>query len=257
MSEITVIIGADQGLGAEIAHKFGREGQEVVLIARNQTKLAAVCQKLTREQIRSHYFTADISQLEQIDQLFATIAAEVGRPSNLIFNVGNTHLDDALSSNIDTIKSIFNLNVLSAIQSARSFVTYSDKQTKRAIIFTSGGAGIKPTNFASTLSLTKAALRSYVFTLHDELAAQSIFVGMITIAGIIGLTPDVTTSKLADVYWQLLQDQAAPEIIYPQSSSKSEFEQLQQLITHPEKIAALLQAHPEFKDKAKQLGLDV
>ncbi|WP_164512652.1 SDR family NAD(P)-dependent oxidoreductase [Loigolactobacillus iwatensis] len=253
MQETTIIIGADQGLGLAIAQQFGVQGHKLILVARNQKKLIQAQAKLTSSKIASDYFAADIAQLDQIEGLFQAIQNRNENGTNLIFNVGNTQLDNPLSSSIETIQQIFQLNVLGAIQVARSFLNHSDPTKKRTIIFTGGGAAIRPTKFAATLSLTKAALRSYVLTLHQQMTAEHVFVSLVTLQGLVGLTTETQPAEIAKAYWQLFSERKTSELFYPAQQNKSEFDQLQQLLKDPLQRQKLFQEHPELAQRLKPL----
>jgi short-subunit dehydrogenase len=55
------IIGAGEGLGFSLAQKFGANGFQVALVARNKTKLDAIVEKLKREGIEAAAFVADVT----------------------------------------------------------------------------------------------------------------------------------------------------------------------------------------------------
>jgi len=95
---------------------------------------------------------------------------------------------------------------------------------KRAIIFTGGGAAIRPSAKASTLSLTKAALRSYAYTLHDQVVNQNVYVGLVTIQGLIGSSEEMAPGMIAETYWQMLKKRDAVESFYPEHVDGSEFD---------------------------------
>ncbi|MFD0896849.1 SDR family NAD(P)-dependent oxidoreductase [Loigolactobacillus binensis] len=253
MPETTVIIGADQGLGLAIAHEFGAHDHKIILVARNQAKLVQAHAKLTAANITSTYLVADIAQLDQIEPLFQTLQAKNETITNLIFNVGDTHLDNSLNGSLATIQQTFQLNVLSAIQAVRAFLNHSTTTQKRAIIFTGGGATIRPTNTAATLSLTKAALRSYALTLHQQLADENVFVSIVTVQGIVGLTAATQPQKIAAAYWQLFSDRQLAELCYPAQQTESEFTQLKQLLKDPVAREQLFQKQPELAAKLKPL----
>ncbi len=219
----TIVIGSDSGVGFEVAKRFGKGGQRIVLVSRNQAKLTDATDKLIELGVLASNYVCDANDFQAIEQMMKTLTDKYEDITNLVFNVGNKHLDDALSSDINLIEEIFSTNVTSAIVSARSFIEETDSTLKRAIIFTGGGAAIRPSAKASTLSLTKAALRSYAYTLHDQVASQNIYVGLVTIQGLIGTTPEMAPENIAETYWNMLQQRQPVETFYPEHVSGSEF----------------------------------
>lgn len=104
-----------------------------------------------------------------------------------------------------TIKHMMATNTLSAIQCAQSFVRYSNPESSRNIIFTNGCDGDDPTAGASTLSLTKAALRSYAMTLHETVKPQDIFSGLVTVEQPIVQSEEMMPDHITEAFWDLTQ----------------------------------------------------
>jgi len=219
----TVVIGSDSGVGFEVAKRFGKGGQRIILVSRNQTKLNDATDKLIELGVLAGNYVCDANDFKAVVQMMKDLTDKYEDITNLVFNVGNKHLDDALSSDISLIEDIFKTNVTSAIVSARSFLKYTNSDLQRAIIFTGGGAAIRPSEKASTLSLTKAALRSYAYTLHDKVASQNVYVGLVTIQGLIGTSAEMAPENIAETYWQMLQQRQPVETFYPKHVLGSEF----------------------------------
>lgn len=220
----TIVIGSDSGVGFEIAKSFGKHGQNIILVSRDQAKLDQATNELQAKNISATNYMCDANNFDEIRSMMKKLTEDHDDISNLVFNVGNKHLDNAMSSDVGLIDNIFQTNVLSAVVSARAFIENTKPDQARSIIFTGGGAAVRPSNKASTLSLTKAALRSYAYTLHDELASKNVFVGLVTIQGIIDSSDQMAADKVAQSYWQLLENRDEVEAFYPEKVSKSEFE---------------------------------
>jgi len=220
----TIVIGSDSGVGFEVAKRFGKGGQRIVLVSRNQVKLDAATEKLTDLGIIATNYVCDVNDFQALESMMQDLTKDDNDIANLIFNVGDKHLDDPLSSDIELIEKIFKTNVASAIVAAKAFIQDTDSKTKRAIIFTGGGAAIRPSVKASTLSLTKAALRSYAYTLHEQVADQDIYVGLVTIQGSIGTSVEMQPRMIAETYWQMLNKRDAVEAFYPEHVEGSEFD---------------------------------
>jgi len=184
----------------------------------------AATDKLTDLGIIATNHVCDVNDFKALKQMIQDLTTDNSDIANLVFNVGDKHLDDPLSSDIGLIESIFKTNVASAIVAAKAFIQNTDSQIKRAIIFTGGGAAIRPSVKASTLSLTKAALRSYAYTLHEQVADQDIYVGLVTIQGLIGASVEMQPGMIAETYWQMLNKRDTVEAFYPEHIEGSEFD---------------------------------
>lgn len=219
----TLIIGADRGVGIEVAKLFGKNGHRIILVSRKKEKLDAAKKLLSNDGIDASIYVRDVTDFSGIEKMFQTFSDSKIQIDNLIFNVANTHLDTALSSDVESIERLFKINVLSAINCAKMYLKFSKTDASRTIILTGGGAAIRPSNKASTLSLTKAALRSYAYTLHEEVADKNVFVGLVTIQGLIDTSAEMAADKVAESYWKLYQQRDQTEIFYPEHIEESEF----------------------------------
>ena len=220
----TMIIGSDSGIGFEVAKKMGQAGHRVILVSRSYQKLDTAKKALIKLGIEASDYACDADNFSEVTDMFQNFVDRGIKINNLIFNVGNKTLDTPLDSSTKQIDQIFKTNVLGAIHSAKEFLKLSDPTRRRSIIFTGGGAAIRPAKHASTLSLTKAALRSYAYTLHDELMESNVFVGIVTIQGLINTTEEMSADKVAESYVTLLNNRTDTEIFYPEHVSGSEFD---------------------------------
>lgn len=88
-NEIILITGPTSGLGEQLAIKAVSLGSRLILIARDQQKLEASCNKLQALGGVVHPFVHDLHDYEGIAPLYAKIVAEVGSgPTVLINNAG-------------------------------------------------------------------------------------------------------------------------------------------------------------------------
>ncbi|QMU08450.1 SDR family NAD(P)-dependent oxidoreductase [Levilactobacillus suantsaii] len=220
----TMILGGASGVGFEVARQFGAHDQGIIVVARDAAKVKAAVQALQQDGVTASGYACDVDDYLAVQDLFQKVTRKTPDLTTLIYNVGNKHLDNALSSDLATIQASFKTNVLSGIYAARLFLTQTATRGPRAILFTGGGASVRPSNKASTLSLTKAAQRSYVATLHEELAPKDVFVGLVTIQGIIDSSPEMQAAKVATAYWTLYQQRDQGEIFYPEHVGGSEFD---------------------------------
>ena len=67
----TLITGASTGVGAAFARKLAARGRNVLLVARSEDKLIALCNELGRlTSIRAQYLALDLEQPDAAAQLF-------------------------------------------------------------------------------------------------------------------------------------------------------------------------------------------
>jgi short-subunit dehydrogenase len=78
MSNSIVVFGAGPGLGQAVAHRYAREGYDVVLVGRRREPLDLLAQDLTSAGATAYVITADLSHTDAARQLSEQIRAEVG-----------------------------------------------------------------------------------------------------------------------------------------------------------------------------------
>ena len=89
-----LLTGASSGIGEAAAEKLARRGAMVVLVARREDLLDAVAARIseaggpTGAQARAH--ACDLSDLDAVDELVATVEAELGGVDILINNAGRS-----------------------------------------------------------------------------------------------------------------------------------------------------------------------
>ena len=81
MANIALIVGAGSGLSASLARLLVKEGFTIALAARQIDKLKALS-----DEIGAVSFTADASQLDEVEQLFTDVKQELGIPTLVVYN---------------------------------------------------------------------------------------------------------------------------------------------------------------------------
>src|SRR5690349_16276852 len=81
MTESALIAGAGSGLSAALARLFAKEGMRVALAARQTDKLAPLLRETGAKAYR-----CDASRREDVDALFAAVAADLGALDIVVYN---------------------------------------------------------------------------------------------------------------------------------------------------------------------------
>ncbi|MCH5465549.1 SDR family NAD(P)-dependent oxidoreductase [Levilactobacillus tujiorum] len=258
MTKTAVVLGAGSGFGLAIARAFSQAGVHPILVARNAQKLQTLTEQLHTEGLMADWIAADATNPDQTANMFQQVIRQFGSPQTLVYNVADTTLDDPLNTPITDIQQRFTTNVVGAIIAGRQFLDLTTPDLPRNLLFTGGGAALHPDHSTTTLSLTKAALRSYVLSLADAFHDTDTYVGLVTIQGIAGTSEAMRPANVAQVYVKATQQRDTAEILYPATpvNSPSEFNQLRKVVANPAQLhdflsqhptaANFLQTHPEF-----------
>jgi NAD(P)-dependent dehydrogenase (short-subunit alcohol dehydrogenase family) len=152
--KVSVITGGNSGIGLATARRFVAEGAHVFITGRRQAELDEAV-----TQIGKHVtgVQGDVSNLADLDRLFATVKQQHGRLDVLFANAGVGALAPLGSISEAHFDKTFNINVkglLFTVQKALPLFTDGG-----SIILNASIAASKGTEGSSVYSATKAAVR--------------------------------------------------------------------------------------------------
>ena len=84
-----IVTGASSGIGEQFAKILAAQGVNVICAARRKEKLAVLVDEITRQGGRAEAVAVDVTDTEQIDQLFVSAKAIFGSVEILINNAGS------------------------------------------------------------------------------------------------------------------------------------------------------------------------
>ena len=178
-----IITGANQGLGLEIARKFVQAGADLMICARNESKLEDAKNelvKLASPDQKIEFQTADISLESDAKNIVTQTLKLLGGCHILVNNAGiygpkgETELVD-WSEWIKTIE----INLYGSILMSREIMPHFKKQSYGKIIQLSGGGATNPLPLISAYAVSKAAIVRFSETLAEELRGTGIDVNAI------------------------------------------------------------------------------
>lgn len=217
MSKLCVaIVGAGPGVSAGVARKFGANDFTVILLARNAESLQIRVSELRQAGIEAHGIVADVTDTQSLQAAFARIHAEHPTLDVLVYNAGaNTIANPSVLDAADLARD-FAVNVVGALNCAQLVAPAMVARGSGSILFTGGMLGINPVASRASASISKAGLRNLSFTLSNELSAQGIKVGTVTIGGAVQAGTFFDPDLIAEAYWDLHTGKLAGEVLYVQ-----------------------------------------
>ena len=187
----TLITGASQGLGREIAIECARRGQDLVLVALPGRNLDAFCADLARQfGIRAWYYETDLTDKDAIVALVGEVLA-THRVNFLVNNAGagGTVLFD--SSSLEYLDNIIQLNIRALSMLTRMLIPELKSHPKAFILNISSMAAFSPLPYKTVYPASKAFVTSFSRSLNRELRGTSVRVAAVH-PGPILTNPDVT-----------------------------------------------------------------
>jgi NAD(P)-dependent dehydrogenase (short-subunit alcohol dehydrogenase family) len=173
--KVAVITGGNSGIGLATARRFADEGAHVFITGRRQAELDAAVKQIGKQ---ATGVQGDVSNLADLDRLYATVKRDKGRIDIVFANAGGGSLAplDAISE--EQFDKTFSSNVkglLFTVQKALPLLVDGG-----SIILNASIAASKGMPGFSVYSATKAAVRSFARSWTVDLKARKIRVNAIS-----------------------------------------------------------------------------
>ena len=182
-NRVAIITGANQGLGETIARAFVQAGANVMLCARDESKLAEVQSKLqdlctTGQRVEA--MRADVSKWDDVDRLISSALAKFSQIHILVNNAGvygpKGRIDDV---DWNELVQAIEINLMGSILTAKALLPSFRTHHYGKIIQLSGGGATSPLPFISAYAASKAAIVRFMETLAEEVKTEGIDVNSI------------------------------------------------------------------------------
>ena len=165
----TLITGASSGIGAAFARKLAARGRNVLLVARSEDKLIALCNELGRlTSIRAQYVALDLQQPDAAAQLFEETKKRELEIEMLINNAGFGSMGDFVKLDLDRELEIIQLNIRSLVDLTHRFLQPMRDRKRGTIINVASTAGFQAVPYMATYAASKAFVLSFSEALWDE-----------------------------------------------------------------------------------------
>ncbi|HEX8707191.1 MAG TPA: SDR family oxidoreductase [Pyrinomonadaceae bacterium] len=165
----TLITGASSGIGEAFARRLAAAGENLLLVARSEEKLASVCSELGRaHDISAQYVALDLSAEDAAARLFEETERRALRIETLINNAGFGSMGDFLGHDLGRELNMIDLNIKALV--ALSYVYLGPMRARKsgAIINVASTAAFQGVPYMATYAATKAFVLSFSEALWDE-----------------------------------------------------------------------------------------
>ena len=167
-----LITGGSSGIGLALAEALLQKGNEVLICARHQDKLAAAQQKLPR----LHTRVCDVADKKDREALFEWATTHFPAINILVNNAGVQKEIDFVTgaAGLDE-ESEIDINLKGSIHLCALFTPYFLQQQKEcAIVNITSGLAFIPLKIVPVYCATKAALHSFSMSLRSQLSKTNI-----------------------------------------------------------------------------------
>ncbi|MFW0700121.1 SDR family NAD(P)-dependent oxidoreductase [Pantoea sp. R13S299] len=184
MTNASVLItGASTGIGAVYAERFARRGHDLVLVARDNTKLEALAARLRQENsISVDVLPADLTQASDLAAVEARLREDT-RIGILINNAGIAQSGSFTEQTPDSIERLIALNVTALTRLASAAAPRFADAGEGSIVNISSIVGLAPEFAMTVYGATKAFVLFLSQGMNVELSSKGIYVQAVLPAG--------------------------------------------------------------------------
>jgi len=178
-----LITGASSGIGTVYAERFARRGHDLVLVARDKTRLETLAARLREEhQVAADVLQADLTQSNDLAAV-ETRLRDDSRIGILINNAGATQSGSFIDQATDDVARIVALNTTALVRLAHAIAPRLAKAGQGAIVNIGSVVGLAPEFGMSVYGATKAFALFLSQGLSLELSPKGVYVQAVLPAG--------------------------------------------------------------------------
>ena len=190
------LIGASEGIGAELAKQLAAAGATLVLSARNGERLQALCAELPGTGHQA--LPVDVTELKQLQHAWDSLSATP--PDMMIYNAGTYKPMEAQQLEINAVESMLDVNLRGAFRAVSVVLPTYLQHNRGHIVLVGSVAGYRGLPSAMGYGASKAGIMHLAENLKADLKKTGIQVQLVS--------PGFVKTRLTD-----MNDFAMPCII--------------------------------------------
>ena len=170
-----IIIGASDGLGAELARKLAQEGYSLALLARSQDKLESLCNEINTKNGLARSYVHDVSNYTEVPQLLARIVADLGGLDLMIFVAGVNYPPGGIDKyNFENDRKMIEVNLIGAMAWLHPIAEMFQSAKSGQIVGIASVAGDRGRVGNPGYNTSKAGLATYLEALRNRLSRHGV-----------------------------------------------------------------------------------
>ncbi|MEM0953854.1 MAG: SDR family oxidoreductase [Pseudomonadota bacterium] len=190
-NECALITGASSGIGAELAREFAAAGFDLVLVARNRSKLRALANALSDEfQVDARVEVRDLSRRNTAAALAHSLRDDNIAVSALVNNAGVLEQGRFINAPPATQQQLIDLNVSGVTAMLGEFLPDMVERRYGRVLNVASIAAFQPVPLLAVYAATKAFVLSLTESLSEELSGTGVTAT--------ALCPGVTDTGMVD-----------------------------------------------------------
>lgn len=170
-----LIIGASDGLGAELARRLAREGYSLALIARRKDKLESLCSEINAKGQTALPYVHDVSNYDEVPNLLPRIVADLGGLDVAVFMAGVNYPPGGMDKyNFENDRRMIEINLIGAMAWLHPIAEMFQSAGAGQIVGIGSVAGDRGRVGNPGYNTSKAALATYLEALRNRLTRHGV-----------------------------------------------------------------------------------
>ena len=193
MPKTILVAGYGPGISNAVAEKFGAEGFQVALVARNRERLDAGVKALGGKGVKAQAFPADFGDPAIVARTVGEVRDKLGRITAINWGVYTPGAGDLLTASADELNAVVGIATTSLVAAVQAALPDLRADKESAVLVTNGGLGFFSEQVDKVgvqwgsmgLSVANSAKHKVVRLLHQKLKDDGVYVGEVMVAAIV------------------------------------------------------------------------
>jgi NAD(P)-dependent dehydrogenase (short-subunit alcohol dehydrogenase family) len=175
--QAAIVTGGSRGIGAAAAEQLAQAGAAVVIAARSEEQVEAVAKRLRSSGARAIGVAADVSDLEQVEEVVEAALSQFDRIDIVVNNAAIIWpIEQAVYTDPEEWAYAIHVNLIGAFYMAHNVLQVMLDQRYGRIINISSAAAVRPAAGMSAYCVSKAGLDMLTRTLALEIDGTGVTV---------------------------------------------------------------------------------
>ena len=170
-----LVTGASTGIGKSYAQRLARRGYDLVLVARDKTRLESLAAELRESGAASEVLVADLTQSADVSRVEHKLENDAA-VSFFLNNAGIATVEPQLHTKVETIERLVALNVTAATRLALAAGRAFSARKTGTIVNMASAVAVNPERFNGVYSGSKAFLLALSHALTRELTENGVVI---------------------------------------------------------------------------------
>ena len=177
--KVSLVTGASRGIGLAIARALARKGAKVVLLARDEGRIAEAARLVQEEGGQAVPLRLDVADPGAVTQVFGTVLEKEGRIDHLVNNAGITRDNLLLRMKREEWDQVLATNLSSVYSCSQAALRPMLKQRSGRIVNVTSVVGLTGNAGQANYAASKAGVVGFTKALAREVASRGITVNAV------------------------------------------------------------------------------